>query len=70
MDERRALRADEPRGRAAPFVVVFFWNGTERQWSARVRDVGSQQQWIVPDAQPLRDLLTRAPRAPDTPGDG
>jgi hypothetical protein len=65
MDESRAAKGDGPLGRAAPIVVVFFRNGNERRLSARIRDVGSQEQWIVPDARALHDLLARPPAAPE-----
>jgi len=57
MDEFSVPKTDEPIRPTAPFVVVFFRHGDDV--SARIRDVQSQEQWIVPDAKQLRDLLAR-----------
>jgi hypothetical protein len=39
----------------APYVVVFFYEGTELR--ARIRNVQSQEQWVMRHATSLRDLL-------------
>ena len=39
----------------APYVVVFFYEGTELR--ARIRNVQSQDQWIMREAGPLRAVL-------------
>jgi len=39
----------------APYVVVFFFEGAELR--ARIRNVQSQDQWIMREAGPLRDVL-------------
>jgi hypothetical protein len=39
-------------------VIVFFYEGTELR--ARIRNVQSQDQWIMGNAGPLRDLLANA----------
>jgi hypothetical protein len=57
---------DGPARPAAPYVVVFFRHGDEL--SARIRDVQSQEQWILPDARPLRELLTRPLPPPEPSG--
>jgi hypothetical protein len=49
------------QGAGAPYVVVFFYEGTELR--ARIRNVQSQDQWIMRDAGPLRDLLGRTESA-------
>jgi hypothetical protein len=59
MDELPVPKIDEPNAPSAPFVVVFFRRGDHL--SARVRDVASQEQWIVSDADHLRALLEKPP---------
>jgi hypothetical protein len=41
--------------RHPPLVIVFFYAGAELR--ARVRDVGTQEQWIVMDGSALRRAL-------------
>jgi hypothetical protein len=57
MDRSRESSSDEPGRPAAPFVVVFFRHGD--RLCARIRDVQTQEQWIVHEAQPLQALLMK-----------
>jgi hypothetical protein len=43
------------QGAGAPYVVVFFYEGPELR--ARIRNVQSQDQWIMRDAGSLREVL-------------
>ncbi len=38
-----------------PYVIVFFYEGTELR--ARIRNVQSQEQWVMRGAEALRDVL-------------
>jgi len=54
------------RSAAVPYVVVFYYAGDELH--ARVRDVRTQDQWLVDDAKPLLDLLERSNSGGDPKG--
>ncbi len=62
MDDAHVPNVEELLPPGAPLVVVFFRRSDDRRLCARIRDVQSQEQWIVRDAGPLRDLLAKPPQ--------
>jgi hypothetical protein len=57
MDSLHESNIAQPPRPAAPLVVVFYSEGHEL--NARIRDVKSQEQWVLPRAQLLQALLAK-----------